>query len=273
MSWAVSPDSASGPEQAARARWPGRSPGEPRFGDYVVYVDESGDHSLTQINPDYPVFVLAFCIFHVPTYVGQIVPDVERLKFKYFGHDMVVLHEMDIRKSNPPFDILRDSAVRGEFMTDLNALLIRAPFAVTASVILKEQYLERRGESTNPYHVALEFGLERVFLHLQTLGQRGRPTRVIFESRGKKEDADLELEFRRIMDRTSMQGMASTLDFLCVSKQANSSGLQVADMVARPIGLHVLRPEQENRAWDIIFPKLRKSARGDIHGYGLKIHY
>ena len=31
------------------------------FGDHIVFVDESGDHSLTSINPDYPVFVLAFC--------------------------------------------------------------------------------------------------------------------------------------------------------------------------------------------------------------------
>ena len=35
-----------------------------RFSDYVVYVDESGDHSLASIDPDYPVFVLALCVFH-----------------------------------------------------------------------------------------------------------------------------------------------------------------------------------------------------------------
>ncbi|WP_105567163.1 DUF3800 domain-containing protein [Microbacterium halophytorum] len=252
-------------------RWPGRPEGAPPFSEYVVYVDESGDHGLAKINPDYPVFVLAFCIFHIPTYVGQIVPDVQRLKFKYFGHDMVVLHETEIRKQAPPFEILRDQNVRGEFMSDMNDLIIRSPFAVTASVILKEEYRLRRGESTNPYHVALELGLERVFLHLQSLGQRGRPTRVVFEGRGKKEDAELELEFRRIMDRTQMQGMAQTLDFLCASKQANSTGLQVADMIARPIGLHVLRPEQENRAWDIILPKMRTSPSGRVDGYGLKV--
>ena len=32
------------------------------FSDFIVFVDESGDHSLEVINPDYPVFVLAFCI-------------------------------------------------------------------------------------------------------------------------------------------------------------------------------------------------------------------
>jgi hypothetical protein len=35
-----------------------------RFSDYVVYVDESGDHSLVNIDADYPVFVLALCVFH-----------------------------------------------------------------------------------------------------------------------------------------------------------------------------------------------------------------
>ena len=30
------------------------------FSKYVVYVDESGDHGLKNIDPNYPVFVLAF---------------------------------------------------------------------------------------------------------------------------------------------------------------------------------------------------------------------
>jgi hypothetical protein len=35
------------------------------YSQYIVYVDESGDHSLQSIDPQYPVFVLAFCIFHL----------------------------------------------------------------------------------------------------------------------------------------------------------------------------------------------------------------
>lgn len=34
-----------------------------------------------------------------------------------------------------------------------------------------------------------------------------------------------------------------------------SSGLQLADLVARPIGLRTLRPEQENRAFDSLQSK------------------
>ena len=33
------------------------------FGDYLVFVDESGDHGLTAVNRDFPLFALAFCVF------------------------------------------------------------------------------------------------------------------------------------------------------------------------------------------------------------------
>ena len=28
--------------------------------DYIVFVDESGDHSLESLNPDYPIFVMGW---------------------------------------------------------------------------------------------------------------------------------------------------------------------------------------------------------------------
>lgn len=57
-----------------------------QFSDYIVYVDESGDHGLRHINPEYPVFVLAFCLLHKQTYVEQVAPKIQELKFRYFGH-------------------------------------------------------------------------------------------------------------------------------------------------------------------------------------------
>ena len=52
------------------------TPAAARFSDFVTYADESGDHSLTSINPDFPVFCLTFCIFPVHTYVTEVVPAV-----------------------------------------------------------------------------------------------------------------------------------------------------------------------------------------------------
>ena len=53
------------------------------FSDYIVYVDESGDHGLQRIDPNFPVFGLSFCIFKKADYTEQIVPAVQDLKFRY----------------------------------------------------------------------------------------------------------------------------------------------------------------------------------------------
>lgn len=55
-------------------------------------------------------------------------------------------------------------------------------------------------------------------------------------------------------------------------KTNNSSGLQFADLIAHPIGRHVLAPSQENRAWTIVREELRRTPRpGSPRGWGLKV--
>lgn len=71
------------------------------FGDYIVYVDESGDHGLASIDPNYPVFVLACCILRKYEYGRTAIPGLLDFNFRLFGHDQVVLHEPEIRKRRP----------------------------------------------------------------------------------------------------------------------------------------------------------------------------
>ena len=113
--------------------------------DYIVYVDESGDHSLTSIDPDYPVFVLSFCIFRKEEYASGVTPVIRRLKFATFGHDMVVLHEHEIRKPKGPFTILFDAEIRERFMTDLNTIIAEADFKIVATSIRKDEFVKKRG--------------------------------------------------------------------------------------------------------------------------------
>ncbi|SMN00814.1 FIG00696983: hypothetical protein [uncultured Candidatus Thioglobus sp.] len=40
-----------------------------KYNDYIIYVDESGDHGMSNINKYYPVFVLVFCIFKKTDYL------------------------------------------------------------------------------------------------------------------------------------------------------------------------------------------------------------
>src|SRR5690606_35945736 len=60
------------------------------YSDYIVYVDESGDHSMGVINAEWPLFVLCFCIFPVAAYTTSVAPAIRRLKFETFGHDLVI---------------------------------------------------------------------------------------------------------------------------------------------------------------------------------------
>ena len=75
-----------------------------QFSDYIVYVDESGDHSLGNIDTEYPLFVLVFCVFKKMDYL-EVIKNITALKFKYFGHDKVVFNENDIRRKRSDFKI------------------------------------------------------------------------------------------------------------------------------------------------------------------------
>src|ERR1700730_3608806 len=96
------------------------------FSAYIVYADESGDHSLTSINPQHPVFVLAFWLVSKPTCIDSIVPAFQRLKFDFWGHDGVVLHSHEIRKEHGDFNILRKAETRTAFIDRLNGVISAA---------------------------------------------------------------------------------------------------------------------------------------------------
>ena len=105
---------------------------------------------------------------------------------------------------------------------------------------------------------------------LEEHAQGERRTHIVCERRGLKEDDQLELEFRRLCDGANALGRRLAFDIVMVDKKSNSCGLQLADLVARPIGRHVLAPGQPNRAYEILEPKLRRSPGGKVDGWGLK---
>lgn len=243
-----------------------------RFSDYIVYVDESGDHGLAEFGSEFPVFVLTFCIFRKEEYIDRVVPAFQRIKFKYFGHDMIVFHERDIRKAAGRFTFLTDGIRREQFMKDVNDWVEASPFAIIAIAIRKTEFAAKHADGRNPYNFAMRLGLERVQKHLEKRGQSHQLTHIVFESRGKREDNDLELEFRRVCDGQNYKKDTLNFQILFPGKQVNSTGLQLADLIARPIARHVLNPNQSNRAFQVIEKKLDRSPWGVVAGYGLKCY-
>lgn len=239
------------------------------FSDYIVYVDESGDHGLATFGREYPVFVLAFCVFQKSHYLDYVVPQIQQFKFRHFGHDAVILHESDIRKDRGDFDFLKSPESKRAFMDELNRVVENARFTVICTAINKEKLKEKYSRPYNPYNLALLFGLERVYSFLQCKEQVSRITHVVVERRGKKEDNALELSFRRYAGGRNDYRVRFPLELVFAGKQTNSAGLQLADLVARPVGLSLIRPQQVNRAFQIIENKLYK-VDGEADGWGLK---
>lgn len=226
-----------------------------KHSDYIVYVDESGDHSLESINPRYPLFVLAFCIFQKAHYVQKVIPDLSWLKFSIFGHDLIVLHEHEIRKKTGAFNKLNYHH-REHLMQALSTVISEIDVTLIPIVIDKCALKELGPDPTHVYHLAMRLGLEKLYQFLQENNQQANTTHVIFEARGRCEDLSLELEFHRICDGYNSLQCKLPFEIVIADKKTNSVGLQIADIAARPIGLSVLRPNQPNRAFEILEKKL-----------------
>lgn len=226
-------------------------------GDYIFYADESGDHSLSSIDNTYPTFSLSLCAFKKSEYCSRIIPSFLRFKFNYFGHDSVVLHEREIRKQIGDFMFLTDVIVRERFMSDLTALVKKTRFHIFSCVINKYE-IKTDLFPPNPYVISLRICVESAYRFLSKRRQIGRAHHFIFEKRGPKEDAELELEFRRIVDGQNDLRIPFPEFYIHFSdKRANSTGMQIADLTARPIALSVIRRGQRNRSFDAISSKLQ----------------
>ena len=250
---------------------------ERRFSDYVVYVDESGDHALASIDLGYPVFVLALCVFHKRHYAEKVIPAVAKLKFNYFGHDSVVLHETDIRKQKGDFAFLSHRPRRDEFMARISDIMVQSSFILMACVVDKARLGRSEGGASNPYHIALGICLERLYDFLAEKRQQHLQTHVVVECRGKKEDRELELEFRRVCDGDGGHNRSLPFHIVFADKKTNLVGLQVADLVARPVGIHHLRPTQANQAFEVLTQKFfcdggREGAGSGYEGVGLVVY-
>jgi hypothetical protein len=107
--------------------------------------------------------------------------------------------------------------------------------------------------------------MERLEHFFIAQGESEPQVHIVLEKRGKKEDNELELVFRRYCDTNNFPFVP-----VFAHKQNNSVGLQLADLVARPIGRHVINPKQDNRAYDILKKKFYRGPNG-MNGWGLKI--
>jgi len=222
--------------------------------NYLVFVDESGDNQLNKYPKEFPMFVLAFVIISKDEYCDKLLPKFTRLKLKYFPDVSTIFHEREIRKAEKRFSFLTNAELRQSFQTDLTALMTDIDYKVVAVAINKET--SNKDDLTDDlYILGVKYGLEKIEAFLKSQNDFNYTT-VTFESRfysveGYKQEDDKLYKYFKEMANDKF-GIEIHI------KSAGGLGLQFADLIARPIGVHILRPEQQNRAWDIIKDKLCK---------------
>ena len=242
-----------------------------------MFLDESGDHSLVKIDPQFPIFCLAGCIFDEVQYQRESNAKIDAFKIRYFNDSNIVLHSREIRKCEPPFNILLNKNTKQSFYTDLNKVMADLPYTILATVILKEKLKNQYHDPANPYSLSLQFIMERFLYYLEENNDVGY---ISVESRDPKSNTDLLNTFTDIINngsasdahRVSADRFQQKIQkMIFVTKRQNENGHQIADLVAYPIAKFGLNPRKPNPAFDVLKQKFHKSGSGKILGYGLKI--
>jgi hypothetical protein len=156
-------------------------------------------------------------------------------------------------------------------MNDLSFCLESSAFKIFSSVIYKSE-LKYELFPENPYSISLRICLQQAFQFLERRSENEKVTHFIFEKRGHKEDTELELEFRRIVSgENELRIQFENFKIHFSDKKTNSTGMQIADLKARPLGLSVFRPTQPNRAFELISRKIYRNRRFSQPSRGIYI--
>lgn len=217
---------------------------------------------------------------------GDFTDKLNALKTAVFGRCDFCLHRREIINRKPdPFTILRDEQKREEFDLSVLELIEHAKYRVFTVVIDKREHRAKYAVwQFQPYHYCMTVMLERYVQWLHRLNATGD---VMAESRGKKENKQLAMSYRRIYARGTDHVPANMFQIRLTSneiklrqKSANISGLQLADLIANPACRDLIcrATKQEmkaafgRRVVEILYRKkyLRSIYDGHVSGWGVK---
>ena len=213
---------------------------------YYLFLDESGDHGLSSIDGNFPIFLLCGCLISEVS-LKELQNEIRKFKVKYFNSENVILHSI-LKKSN---------------------------FISFGSAVKKDEHIKKYGKTAkDPYALCLSFVLERMIFCLDDI--KDSTVEIIIEKRGKREDAQLLVQYNTILDLGTYFIKPYRLKKKITSfdskwKKENIIGLQITDLIAYPIARSVLQPNIKYPTYEIIKDKMYCSKNGKIEGFGIKI--
>jgi len=103
----------------------------------ILFLDESGDHNLTTIDSNYPVFVLAGCVIDEEYHKRQVTVELDAVKEELFNKKDIVFHYVDYTRNRNGFERISDKQFREKFYSKLNELIEETDFSLIACIIDK----------------------------------------------------------------------------------------------------------------------------------------
>jgi hypothetical protein len=239
----------------------------------ALFLDESGDHNLTVIDPQYPLFVLGGIIVDKDYADGPMTDAVRDFKRRLFGRDDIILHTADITRNRNGFEAMKNADFRERFYAELNELMRDLDYQVVACAIRKDEHIARYGVAAlDPYLLSLDLLVERFAFEVGNVSDGGL---IVAERRDPTLDHELELAWLNLKIQGTRYQQAKDIEKRILAmnlraKSENIAGLQLADLIVTPIGRHVLgKPSKED--FEIVRSKLRRSRAGVVEGYGLVV--
>lgn len=233
----------------------------------VLFIDETGDHSLSKIDKSYPIFLLSGVIVDEVYHDTVLTKAMNDLKTKHFKTTDVVLHSQEMTHPQSAksrvYAKFMDTDFRRAFYRDFERMLAKLDVRIVACVIMKNKHFANYGlEAKDPYLLSFDNLLNRLIFDLED-NQTGR---IVAESRNSLLDNQLEIAYlsSRVEGTNKVQPaelklkLESSIQFK--DKTDNSAGLQIADMVASPLARHFLgKPERigHQLSYKSVFSKVR----------------
>ena len=237
----------------------------------VLYLDESGTHNITSPEQDYPVFVLGGVIMGKDYAEGAATNRLNDLKRELFGTTDITLHTADITRNRNGFERLTDKGFRKVFYTALNKVMAELDYEIIACAIDRNNYAALyKTYKIDPYHLSLRILIEKF---CEDIGDVHAGGLIMAERRDEMLDRQLENVWESLLISGTKKCKAKNINkrltgLHLIAKADRLAGLELADLIASPIGRHLLG-KPEHKDWDIVKSKFKRNEDDDYNGVGL----
>jgi hypothetical protein len=234
----------------------------------IVFIDETGDHNLNDIDPTYPIFGLGALLISEKEY-KKLDKEMCYIKKHYFSDDgTFILHSSELKrpknsKSDSRNVVMFNAEIRASFYKDIEERIIKPlDYAIVACFVDKKKFASKYKYPLDPYYFSFENLLNRIIKY-------GDSNNVIFaEKRGDELNLELLAEYERRKKigiyKFTGKDVSNRTSLVLLDKKENKNGLQLIDLIMASLAKKHLGKREKMNNNDITPELLEKKLASPI---------